>query len=287
MKNFEVNRENRVEEFKAALDRIKKDFIGDDFKSDKPMFILAGGQPGSGKTAMIETIKANNKSTKFVVIDLDVFRQYHPDFEEIKKYHKEDGAMLTNSFAFQIEDEMLKYVIENSINTINVTSLRNTGLIMKNIKESIIPKGVHVKTYVMAVSPEESYYSTLIRFKEQQMDSNQIVRFNSKKFHDEAYKEMNGTLIELQKENIPIIVCKRAQKKDKPPIIVFSSEGKKYADSRIGVTMSLLNNRKESYERVIQIIKQENLNLSADEKYAIEDFQKLLNQIKDKEEEKR
>ena len=183
--------------------------------------------------------------------------QYHPDFEEIKKYHKEDGAMLTNSFAFQIEDEMLKYVIENSINTINVTSLRNTGLIMKNIKESIIPKGVHVKTYVMAVSPEESYYSTLIRFKEQQMDSNQIVRFNSKKFHDEAYKGMNGTLIELQKENIPIIVCKRAQKKDKPPIIVFSSEGKKYADSRIGVRMSLLNNRKESYERVIQIIKQE------------------------------
>ena len=51
--------------------------------------------------------------------------------------------------------------------------------------------------------------------------------------------------------------------------------------------MSLLNNRKESYERVIQIIKQENLNLSADEKYAIEDFQKLLNQIKDKEEKKR
>ena len=140
MKNFEVNRENRVEEFKAALDRIKKDFIGDDCKSDKPMFILAGGKLAGATVAgieMIETIKANNKSTKFVVIDLDIFRQYHPDFEEIKKYHKEDGAMLTNSFAFQIEDEMLKYVIENSINTINVTSLRNTGLIMKNIKESI------------------------------------------------------------------------------------------------------------------------------------------------------
>lgn len=283
MKNFEVNKENRVEEFEEALCRIKKDFISDNCRSNRPLFILAGGQPGSGKTAMIETIKENNRLTNFVVIDLDVFRQYHPDFEEIKRYHKKDGVKLTNSFAFQIEDEMLRYVIANSINTINVTSLRNTGLIMKNIKENIIPKGFDVKTYVMAVSPEESYYSTLIRYNEQQLNSNMIVRFTSKKFHDEAYRGMNKTLIAIQKENIAIIVCKRAPKKDKPPIIVFNSEKNNYTNLGTELATSLLTNRKESYERVKEIIKQGNLNLFDDEAYAIEDFQKLLNQIKEKE----
>ena len=135
----------------------------------------------------------------------------------------------------------------------------------------------------MAVSPEESYYSTLIRYNEQQLNSNMIVRFTSKKFHDEAYRGMNKTLIAIQKENIAIIVCKRAPKKDEPPIIVFNSEKNNYTNLGTELATSLLTNRKESYERVKEIIKQGNLNLFDDEAYATEDFQKLLNQIKEKE----
>lgn len=64
MKNFEVNKENRVEEFEEALCRIKKDFISDNCRSNRPLFILAGGQPGSGKTAMIETIICYRRFSK-------------------------------------------------------------------------------------------------------------------------------------------------------------------------------------------------------------------------------
>ena len=94
---------------------------------------------------------------------------------------------------------------------------------------------------------------------------------------------MNKTLIAIQKENIAIIVCKRAPKKDKPPIIVFNSEKNNYTNLGTELATSLLTNRKESYERVKEIIKQGNLNLFDDEAYATEDFQKLLNQIKEKE----
>ena len=62
MKNYEVNKNNRNVEFQQALEIVKKDFINERCKSSNPTFILAGGQPGSGKTAMINTIKSNNLS---------------------------------------------------------------------------------------------------------------------------------------------------------------------------------------------------------------------------------
>lgn len=223
---YEVTSKKRSEEFKRALDRIKRDFISADCYSDNPLFILAGGQPGSGKTALVNTIKSDNKNINFVTIDLDEFRRYHPDFEDIKKNHKQDGVLLTNSFAFEIENEMLAYVQENRINTINVSTLRNTKLIEQAIEENILPRGFKVKVYIIAVSPEESYFSTLTRYEEQQKDINCVTRFTSKEFHDMAYQGLNDTIKKIVQRNIPITVCKRASKKDGNPIIIYDEEKK-------------------------------------------------------------
>ena len=224
---------------------------------------------------MIETIKLDNSDIDFVVIDVDAFRTYHPDFEEIKREHKKDGVLLTNSFAFQIEDEMLKYVIENSLNTINVSTLRNTKIIIKNLKEQIIPAGFRVKAYIMAVCPEESYLSALKRFKEQQKDSTCITRFTSKNFHDEAYKGMNSTLAQLQKENIPIVVCKRAENKDEPAEIVVDNENERNTDINLAIAISRMNSR----NGVSNLLKKTKLDFSSDENYIKIDFQEFINQI--------
>lgn len=223
---YEVTSKKRTEEFKKALDRIKKDFVPYNCYSDNPLFIFAGGQPGSGKTALVDTIKCDNKNVNFVTIDLDEFRKYHPDFEDIKNNHKKDGVILTNSFAFEIENEMLKYVQENKLNTINVSTLRNTELIEKSIEEKILPNGFKVKIYIIAVSPEESYLSTLTRYEEQQKNMNSVARFTSKEFHDEAYEGLSNTIKKIIQKNIPIIVCRRAFKKDEKPTIMYDETKK-------------------------------------------------------------
>lgn len=226
LNKYEVTQNKRSEEFFQAYSRIKKDFILDSCKSNTPSFILAGGQPGSGKTALIKTIKMNNPNISFVTIDLDVYRSYHPDFEEIKKNHKQDGVILTNSFAFAIEDEMIKYAEENSLNVINVSTLRNTHLIEQAIVNKIIPHGFRVETYVLAVTPEESYFSAVNRYLEQQKDKNCVTRFTSREFHDISYRNFNETVKRINNMGIPIIVCKRAVNKDEPPEIVYDERNK-------------------------------------------------------------
>ena len=45
--------------------------------------ILLGGQPASGKTNLIETIKRNRPDRQLVVINGDEFRAYHPNYKAI------------------------------------------------------------------------------------------------------------------------------------------------------------------------------------------------------------
>ena len=280
MKNYEVNKNNRNIEFQKALDKVKKDFVNKECKSSKPTFILAGGQPGSGKTAMINTIKNNNLSKKFVVVDLDLFRNYHPDFNEIKKYHKKDGVLLTNSFAFEIENELIKYCIQNSLNVINVTTLRNTKMILNNIKEVLIPNGFSIEAYIMAVSPEESYFSTLVRFKEQQMSDETLVRFNSREFNDEAYNGLNKTIKSLFLEKYPIIICKRAEQKHLPAIIVYDGKKEKKPITYIELESVIKEIRKQSFVRVKKIIEDTELNFLTDEDYAQNNLDNLIQEVK-------
>lgn len=277
-KDYEVNKNNRSVEFQKAFEIIKKDFIDEECKSVNPTFILAGGQPGSGKTAMITTIKNNNLSKKFVVIDLDLFRSYHPDFDEIKKYHKKDGVLLTNSFAFETENELIKYCIQNSYNVINVTTLRNTEMIINNIKNVLIPLGFSIEVYIMAVSPEESHYSTLTRFKEQQTSDNNIVRFNSKKFNDEAYIGLNNTIKSMYYENYPIVICKRAEEKNLPATIVYN--GVEEARKTYAELENIINEiRKQSYERVEKNLEKINISFLNDEEYAQNYLNDLIKQV--------
>ena len=282
LNKYEVTQNKRSEEFFQAYSRIKEDFISDSCKSDNPLFILAGGQPGSGKTALVKTIKMNNPNTSFVTIDLDTYRSYHPDFEEIKKKHKQDGVILTNSFAFAIEDEIIKYAEENLLNVINVSTLRNTQLIEQSIVNKIIPRGFRVETYVLAVTPEQSYFSALNRYLEQQKDKNCVTRFTSREFHDTSYKNLDETVKRINNMGIPIIVCKRAFNKDEPPVIVYDERNKINdieSDSSIDAIYKIRQSTKNIAKLNIlnSILNLENESVEIQEEY--KEFLKEINKI--------
>lgn len=249
---YEVTPKKRSEDFKKALNQIMKDFISNECKSNTPLFILAGGQPGSGKTALIDTIKQQNQKDNFVVIDLDNYRKYHPDFEEIKEKHKKDGVLLTNSFAFAVENAMLSYVIENKLNTINVSTLRNTDMIEQFIIKRINPNGFRISAYIMAVIPEESYFSALKRYLEQQRDPNCVIRHTGKDFHDISYRNLDITIKMLEKLGVPITICKRAPKKEEPAQIVCR-------DSLEDSLSKIEQIRKNEKDSIITKIQRENL----------------------------
>ena len=88
---FTVNRQVRADEYedkKNYLIHIDIDPVAD---TRSPKLIFAAGQPGSGKTYMInkikeDYIKEDYPAEDFVVIDIDNYRKIHPDFDEIRHY---------------------------------------------------------------------------------------------------------------------------------------------------------------------------------------------------------
>ena len=265
---YKVTKDSRREEFEVAFEKIKKDFIRQQSKKcEKPLFILAGGQPGSGKTGIIETIKNSHRDREFIVIDQDEYRKYHPNFKEIREKYPQDAVTLTNEFVFEIENEMLSYVKKNKIDTINVSTLRNTSLILKSIEE-IRECGFKIEVYVIAVSAEESYFSTLTRYQEQEKDMSEVPRFVSKDFHDISYKSLMNTIENFERINIPITVLKRAKEKKQPAIIV---------DRDKNVIDAIENIRKDTKNEAIEKIKNSKLNFH--EKIIQLEYEKFLKEI--------
>lgn len=189
-------------------------------ETNNKQFIFAGGQPGSGKTNLVETIKRDNPNVDFIVIDLDKYRIMHPDFKNIIKQDKSKAAKLTNKFAFSVENEFIRYGLENNLNIINVSTLRNTDLIEETLKNKIIPKGYEIKAYILEVEPEKSYLSAKKRYEEQLKKSNEIPRLVTKEFHDNAYSGMKETIKMLEKLGVKIKKCERAKSKELPPTII-------------------------------------------------------------------
>lgn len=189
-------------------------------ETNNKQFIFAGGQPGSGKTNLVETIKRDNPNVDFIVIDLDKYRIMHPDFKNIIKQDKSKAAKLTNKFAFSVENEFIRYGLENNLNIINVSTLRNTDLIEETLKNKIITKGYEIKAYILEVEPEKSYLSAKKRYEEQLKKSNEIPRLVTKEFHDNAYSGMKETIKMLEKLGVKIKKCKRAKSKELPPTII-------------------------------------------------------------------
>lgn len=189
-------------------------------ETNNKQFIFAGGQPGSGKTNLVETIKRDNPNMDFIVIDLDKYRIMHPDFKNIIKQDKSEIAKLTNKFAFAVENEFIRYCLENNLNIINVSTLRNTDLIEETLKNKIIPKGYEIKAYILDVKPEESYLSAKQRYEEQLKNPNEIPRLVTKEFHDNSYRGMKETIKMLEKLGVKIKICKRAKSKELLPTII-------------------------------------------------------------------
>ena len=78
--------------------------------SRKPLGYVLGGQPGSGKSVLTETIKKNNKN--IISINGDEYRSWHPYFSEIQKTYGKDSSKITAKFAGKVTEALIKKAIK-------------------------------------------------------------------------------------------------------------------------------------------------------------------------------
>ena len=101
--------------------------------SRKPLGYVLGGQPGSGKSVLTETIKKNNKN--IISINGDEYRSWHPYFSEIQNTYGKDSSKITAKFAGKVTEALIKKAIKEKYNVVIEGTFRTAETPLKTLKD--------------------------------------------------------------------------------------------------------------------------------------------------------
>lgn len=133
------------------------------YQSDTPVGILLGGQPASGKTGLIKLLQKAYQDRKFVVINGDEYRQYHPNARQIHETLGRDASQYTQSFSNALVEylkaECLRlrcnFVIEGTMRTYDV--IERTALAIRKA-------GFRCEAHVLAIARDDSLLGLFQRY---------------------------------------------------------------------------------------------------------------------------
>ncbi len=222
---FKLTSSYKQEIYSKIYQQIVNDFSISSDTPNQPKLIFAAGQPGAGKTLLINAIKREMPAEKFTVIDIDMFRYYHPDIDKIKKF-KTIGSLLTNDFVFSVEDDLLAREISLRHNILYVGTLRDTEFVENKIIKPARDRGYKVHIYAMSVDLLESFVSAQLRYEEQLKKESSIIHFISSEFHDASCDGFERSLKKFCDHKLlkQIKLYERGKTKKDLPVLIHSEE---------------------------------------------------------------
>lgn len=189
---------------------------------EKPEAWLTAGQPGSGKSVVVESISTTfTRNGGAVVIDPDAIRPNVPYMRD----RIARGDLSIPDAAYQdagtIAAAMMKYAAEHRRNVIYDGTLSNTYYARQNA-EHLREQGYQVEVHGMAVNPDLSHARTYSRREAEIATSpTRFGRGVGDDFHDQAVKGLGATIKALQDEG----------KVD--AIVLYDRQGKQVASARL------------------------------------------------------
>ena len=169
---------------------------GKDLESkENPKVYFLGGQSGAGKSKLKDRIGKNN-----LVIDVDEFRKYHPNYFGLYKKYGKDSAKYTHNFASAVADELVKKSMEKKVDVIVDGTLKSFKT-PKERAEEYKKNGYSLEINTVVVKPEKSFLSNLMRY-EELIEEKKIPRLAPKEIHDECVKNFPVTVSELYKTKL-------------------------------------------------------------------------------------
>lgn len=152
---------------------------------DSPKVIILGGQPGAGKSGLLEASKQDFPGCNVVSINGDELRYYHPQYREIQKADERHFAELTDPHARRWTKQLFDRAIETRRNILFEGTMREAGPItqtMARLKSS----GYQITARIIAASEHDSVAGIFRRYEEQKAAKG-FGRWSNIKAHNEAY----------------------------------------------------------------------------------------------------
>jgi hypothetical protein len=174
----------------------KKDYLLLGLTPDKsPVAVILGGQPASGKGALINHIERDFPKKNFLVVNGDIYRVYHPNNLFIAKNDIKNYSEHTQIFSNVFTEELIKIAIENKFNIIVEGTMRNPNVPLKTA-DLFRKNGFEVHAYVIAAYPTITELGIYRRY-EEQIQATGIGRLSDINSHNEATKGLLNSVDEL------------------------------------------------------------------------------------------
>ena len=163
-----------------------------------PVAYILGGQPGAGNTSIQTELIRNNPNT--LIINADSYREYHPNFAFIQAEYGDESPKYTQPFINAVTERLIDELSTEKYNLIVEGILRTAEVPMKTAKE-LKERGYRTELCVMAVKPEISYESTILRY-ENAILLGEVPRATSKAHHDMVVERISENLDTIYESGI-------------------------------------------------------------------------------------
>lgn len=184
----------------AIYSRIEKNTFGSTKPVEHPRVIITGGQPGSGKSKLLELSKKEFPDRNVVVINGDDLRNYHPQADKILKEDDKKFAERTDPDSREWTRKVFERAIETKRNIIFESTMRDPGPISKTM-EKLKEEGYHITGKVVAAHERQSTTGIFKRYEEQKAEKG-FGRFSELSSHDAGYEGMPKTVEHIEKEKL-------------------------------------------------------------------------------------
>ena len=166
-------------------------------KSNIPKAVVLGGQPGAGKSILIDIAKKEFLDNNVVIINGDELRRVHPDSKKILKEHEKEYAFYTDADVRVWTSDLFKKAIKDKYNIIFEGTMR-TNAICNTLRE-LKDNGFFVEIKVLSVNGIDSIISTMERYENQKKFEGHG-RVTPSESHKNAYYRMLDTLETIEKQ---------------------------------------------------------------------------------------
>lgn len=155
-----------------------------------PLGIILGGQPGAGKSFLVNEVE-NEFKKDFIFISTDDLRLYHPAYSALQQNPEtvQNAANLVNAYASAWTEKLIKHCIENKFNLIIDSTLGgNINAVYQTI-DMLRENGFSFHLRLMAVPALLSKLSIYLRYESQLIEKG-FARWTRMEDHDDRFEKI-------------------------------------------------------------------------------------------------
>ncbi len=152
-----------------------------------PAFHLVVGQPGSGKTELIEIVRETVRDN-ILVCNADELRNFHPQYDVIMRDHEAEATDITWLVASDWNRRLIEYGVNKHLNILIETTGQDLQLMLKTLEEKKT-KGYVTHVHILAIPKRFSWLGIHLRY-ERLRSRNQYGRIVKETEHQERYDKL-------------------------------------------------------------------------------------------------